>query len=1148
MARQLAGLFGGQKQTQAPATALRVNTSLQGVPVAILLGGRGRMSGNLIDYYGFTSVSAPSSGGGKGGITGGGGKGQSGSYDYFVTFLLAICEGPIAGIDAMWVNGSQVALGTGHETTVTLPDGSLVSYEAFVGDYLQTTWGYTEAEIAAHALNAGHDIAYRGTVYAAFENYPLGGSASLPNLTFEAVSSNTGAVPGQPDGYADVAWNSYLSNAYWGVGFPTFRLGDLSVWRNYTVALGLGVTPIVPSAVQASSFLNDLLTATNSAACWEEGLLTVEPYGDAAVTAGQITAVTEQHTVPVVALGNWPSITVGEAGTFAGDGGVAYQNGTALTPVTSFPTAAGTYYRVGGVYWFAVADANQPIAITYDYAAIASYQPSTTPLYDFTLDDFLPQQGTIGQGLTPANSPLTIVRTARDQMLNVVKVEYLDRTNNYNPVVITARDEASITMFKRERPGDIRQLHLFCLASAAQQSAQLQLIRQQIPRKYQWTCGRHFALIQKLMGVYTVTDPGQNVFRQAVRLIEVQENQDFSLTWTAEEYLGTMSAPQYGSQAATGYAINYNADPGSINPPILFEPTDELGGGLAVWAALSGINEAVWGGCEIWVTYDGETYQKVGTQYGPARMGVLSAGLGTATANPTGGPTIDQVGVLSVNLSESDGELGAGTNADAVALNTRCYVGGEIIAYANAALTAPNQYALSYLVRGAYGTEDAIAAHAAGTAFARLDAAIFALAYDQSRIGSTIYLKFPSFNIWQGGLQSLANVPAYPFTLTGSALASPLPTIQNLRTVFDVNTGFQNLDWDEITDFRAFKYEVRSGASASAALTLGQVAHPPFRVPGDGTYWVAAIAQPVAGLTVYSETWSDVAISGAVITANVVLSVDLKAANWPGTFTGGAGIDTSLNAIRTGGANILSATNILTVTDILNYGGGSSGIYYPSGIALLDIGYVANASVAIKYQPTGVPVGQNILAIGDVLGTADILGSAATQFINVFPQINTATQAGGDLYSVGDLYSYPDLYAISDIAWNGWQSFSPGTYQTRYLEFAMVLETIDPNTVAYDLAMTIEVTIPSRIDQLSVATTTSGSTAVTFQPNGAGSAAPFNGGPGSGNTPVIQGTIRAAQAGDLLVIGSLTVTGCTVEVVNGGSPVARTVDLTVQGY
>src|SRR5579872_3225218 len=102
MARFITGLFGS-KQTSPPATALRVNTSLQGVPIALLLGGKQRLAGNLIDYFGFTALDASSSGGGgKGGIGGAFGKGQSGQYDYFTSFIMGLCQGPILYVDGMW--------------------------------------------------------------------------------------------------------------------------------------------------------------------------------------------------------------------------------------------------------------------------------------------------------------------------------------------------------------------------------------------------------------------------------------------------------------------------------------------------------------------------------------------------------------------------------------------------------------------------------------------------------------------------------------------------------------------------------------------------------------------------------------------------------------------------------------------------------------------------------------------------------------------------------------------------------------------------------------------------------------------------------------------------------------------------------------
>jgi hypothetical protein len=289
-----------------------------------------------------------------------------------------------------------------------------------------------------------------------------------------------------------------------------------------------------------------------------------------------------------------------------------------------------------------------------------------------------------------------------------------------------------------------------------------------------------------------------------------------------------------------------------------------------------------------------------------------------------------------------------------------------------------------------------------------------------------------------------------------------------------------------------------------------------------------------------------------VITQNVVLTVDLKALNWPGTFTGGAGIDSVLNAIRTGGGNILTDPDILTTPDILNYGAGTSleGIYLPSDVALLDIGYTAVASVSMLYQPTGVPVGQNILSIGDVLTVPDLLGSTLTQYINNYPRIRLATDASsGDLYAAGsDLYIYSDLYAIGDIGWGDWQKFSPGTYQARFLDFSFFLSTIDPATISYDLAWVITVTIPARIDTYALTTSNSGDTTVTFTPVGALAAAPFNGGPGPGDLPSITWGITNASAGDDLIITALSLSAISFKILNGGSRVIRTLTLFAEGF
>ena len=491
-------------------------------------------------------------------------------------------------------------------------------------------------------------------------------------------------------------------------------------------------------------------------------------------------------------------------------------------------------------------------------------------------------------------------------------------------------------------------------------------------------------------------------------------------------------------------------------------------------AAVSGQNPALWGGANVWVSNQpAGTYTNVG-KVGPARMGVTTADFGVVPINANG-QTIDQTNTLQVDLTESQGSLGSGTALDATTLADPCYVGGEIVTYATATLLSQYKYALNYLVRGAFGTESDIVDHPAGTQFARLDSAIGSFPFNTSQIGQTIYIKFQGFNIFEGGQQSLADVPAFPYIIQGAALASPLPNVQNVRVYYDVNLGFTVLNWDQVSDFRTVDYEIRNGSTWASAASLGRTPAPPFRVPGNGTFWIAAHAQPVAGLNVYSETPTDVVVTGAVITQNIVDTFDFKALGWPGTFAGGAGIDSTINAIRTGAGNILTGTNILSTSDILAFGGAESGTYFPGTSGRINAGYVANISVSIAYEPTGLPIGQNILAISNILTLSDFLGSASTAFTDVYPQIRIATtETAGN----------PNFGA--------WQSFSPGTYQAQWIETNMQLNTSDPNTYAYDLAYVLTATIPARIDNYALTTQTGNVITVEFSPGGAQSLATNN--------------------------------------------------------
>lgn len=768
------------------------------------------------------------------------------------------------------------------------------------------------------------------------------------------------------------------------------------------------------------------------------------------------------------------------------------------------------------------------------------YDPDLTPIYDFTVDTFLPNQGSLGTKGT-GHVPLAVSRAPQVDMVNNVKVEYLDRENDYNPVAIERKDEAAINAF-RERPSSQKSLHFFCDADAAGMAASLRLIRERIARTYQWTAGRRFVLLD-CTDLVTVTDPSRNIVRQLVRITEIQENSDKTLTFTAEEWPGVAAPPLYGAQASSGYRPDLNADPGALNDPVIFEPTDALGGGLQIWGGVSGVDTTLWGGCNIFASYDNVNYQRVGRILGPARMGLLTAPLVLVDENPTG-QTIDTQHTLSVDLSQSAAELTSGTQLDALSLNTASYVDGEVLAYQTATLTGTNAYNLTYLVRGAFDT--AIGTHEAGTKFLRLDNSVFRIPYDQTRIGATIYIKFQSFNIWGGGAPDLSEIDPYTYVIQGTALASPLPDITELRTVFV--DGFTNLDWTEITDFRPLRYEIRLGDAWESALSLGTVAHPPFVIPGNGTYWVSGVSTPAPGLVVYSDNPQTVTVTGATLVQNVVATWDEKATGWGGTFTNGAGIDSGLDAIRTGGAgDVLTEPDFLGITDLFAYGGEQSGVYTIPVAHIIDAGYTTNAAVSVKWLPTGSPVGDNVLDITDFLGTPDILGSASTRFIDVFPEIRVG-EANADLYEAGDLYDadITDLYEL--ITWGAWQRFTPGVYRGRYFDFRMQLQTIDPQTIAYCLEMSFTVDVPDRVDTFTDQALDAAGTSFTFRPNGASYDSPFNGGPNGAIVPLIQVTILNASAGDDAIITGETLSGFTIQIKNSGSGVARHVNITAQGY
>lgn len=225
--------------------------------------------------------------------------------------------------------------------------------------------------------------------------------------------------------------------------------------------------------------------------------------------------------------------------------------------------------------------------------------------------------------------------------------------------------------------------------------------------------------------------------------------------------IGVGTAVVHPKQASAGAPLDPFVDPGDTNAPIVFEPSAELtGGALEVWIVATG--GADWGGCQVWLSTDGNTYGMAGTIYKGGRQGLLTAAL-PAAADP------DLTHTLAVDLTASNGQLLSATMADADAHVTLSYCDGELISYQTATLTAPHRYDLTYLRRGAYGT--VIGAHPSGSLFARLgpnDPSLFRYVYPASFVGQGVYLKLPAFNLFGLELQSLEAVPAAAYTLLGT--------------------------------------------------------------------------------------------------------------------------------------------------------------------------------------------------------------------------------------------------------------------------------------------------------------------------------------------------------------------------------------------
>jgi Putative phage tail protein len=444
----------------------------------------------------------------------------------------------------------------------------------------------------------------------------------------------------------------------------------------------------------------------------------------------------------------------------------------------------------------------------------ATYTPNITPEYDLDDGDFL-ENGSAG--------PVKCTRRTPADSFNTVRVEYLDRGQDYAVAIAEAFDQAHI-----EANGVLAMENIKCNAitepALARQVAQIILQRQLYVRnEYEFSLGWNYARLEP-MDLVTLTDAGLGLDHTPVRIISIDESANSELSITAEDYpFGVASSTHYPDHPGLAIVVDYNASPGSVLAPRFLEPPIELAGRtlIDVWAAVTG-NQANWGGCQVWFSLDGDEYRQIGTVRGGAKYGTLTASLP------------DVAGTAAVALVGKGGVINNVPAADAANLASLCWVegvngadGGEFFGFETATLTSANHYTLGGLIRGAYESNQR--AKSTGAAFVRLDANIVASGpLQRAMIGQPTYWKFTSFNIYGGGQQTLTDVDPYTYTVSGNMALLPPPDVQGFG-IDDVVLNWTAVDAGDLSGYvLRFHYGNNINWDTATPMNVGVITESPF--------------------------------------------------------------------------------------------------------------------------------------------------------------------------------------------------------------------------------------------------------------------------------------------------------------------------------
>ena len=739
---------GGISTSETKIEALKLQSSAYGTTVPWVMGVT-RIPGNLVWYGGFKATPQTETQGGKGGVNV-----QSTSYLYTASVIMGLCHGPITGIPRIW-RGKKLYTG-----------------DATPGLVVTASETYTPPGSGAMTFTVSHAAAWLGLLQV------------TQDITYD--SSDGGTATGPEALARDLQYSisgagvlTVLDNALRGVVLTvTYQWYNGTIVHNALTDLSLTFL----SGEVGQAVWSGLATAPSAEQLGYSGLACVAGTDYSLGTGAEI----ENHNFEVIASGAYslgsgvpdvdPSVAARDLLTNGryGAGFPAAQ----LEPWTlwsNYCVATGILISPALTEQTQAADAVRTMADLTNTAPVWSggrlrmvpfgdasatgngrtFTPSITPVYDLDDECYVPAAG---------EAPMSIsIKTPADRF-NHVRIEYLNRANNYAVEIVEAKDQADIDLHGLRTMATVA-AHWICDAASARMVAQLKLQRAlAVCATYTIQLPWHFVLLEA-GDLVTLTDNVLGMSRVPARITAIEESDSGELAVTMEECpLGMANAPVYNLQSGAGYQANFNAQPLSVQAPVFLEPPWEQAGstGLAVWVAVTGqAADLNWGGCSIWVSSDGSNYQRAGQVDGGARYGTLRASITNAS------------GTLPVQLSGKGGQILSGSASDAASDATELWIEGpttgEFLTHTTATLIATNSYDLT-VQRATHST--VAAAAASGTNWVRVDSALFKeqdLSADL--VGKTFHVKFTSYNLYGFAEQSLAAATDYTYTIRGEMLA-----------------------------------------------------------------------------------------------------------------------------------------------------------------------------------------------------------------------------------------------------------------------------------------------------------------------------------------------------------------------------------------